>query len=99
MDTPSFYDIGVFNHSARNGYILSSIECWKDIHPSLVTIPIDWGGTIPYSLLYVLKPHADVLKVVEAIRAIQKQSLITVGSNDYKALFVYASMPESPSMQ
>lgn len=69
VDTPSFYDIGVFNYSERNAYILSSIECWGDIHPSLVTIPINWGSAMPYGLLYAQNPDPDVLKVVDAIRA------------------------------
>lgn len=72
VDTPRFYDIGVFNHSERNGYILSSIECWGDIHPSLVTIPIDWGTTIPYGLLYALDPDPDVPRVIDAIRAMRR---------------------------
>lgn len=69
-DTPYFYDIGVFNHCVRTGSILSSILCWQDVHPSLVTIPMDWGHTIPYGLLYPFHPLDDILQVVEAIKAL-----------------------------
>lgn len=69
-DTPYFYDIGVFNRTVQTGSILSSIECWKDIHPALVTIPMEWEHTIPYGLLYPLNPDADILRIVEAITAV-----------------------------
>lgn len=68
-DTPHYYDIEVFNQCVQSGSILSTIECWKDIHPSLVTIPADWNHTIPYGLLYSLNPPADTLQIVEAIKA------------------------------
>lgn len=67
-DAPHFYDIEVFNHCERMNYILSSIECWKDIHPSFVTIQADWETIIPYGLLYALHPPEDILRFVEAIK-------------------------------
>ncbi|MFV0400012.1 MAG: LysR family transcriptional regulator [Oscillospiraceae bacterium] len=70
VDTPYFYDIGVFNRAVQTGSILSSIEYWKDIHPALVTIPMEWEHTIPYGLLYPLNPDADILRIVEAITAV-----------------------------
>lgn len=67
-DTPTFYDIEVFNRCVQTGSILSSIACWKDVHPALVTIPMEENYTIPYGLLYSLNPPDDVLEIVLAIR-------------------------------
>lgn len=67
-DTPVFYDIEVFNRCVQTGSVLSSIECWRDVHPSLVTIPMEEGYTIPYGLLYAQDPPGDVLEIVKAIR-------------------------------
>ncbi len=69
-DTPRFYDISVFNRCIETGNILLSIECWQDIHPGLVSIPVNWDYTIPYGILYSLNAPEDVLKLVEAIRKI-----------------------------
>lgn len=66
-DTPPFYDIEVFNRCVQNGFLLSSIECWEDVHPALVTLPLDWDHTIPYGLLYALEPETDILRLVDAI--------------------------------
>lgn len=68
-DTSSFYDISVFNRCVETGSILSSLECWKDVHPSLVSIPTDWGNVLPYGLLYSLKPSDNIMEFVEAIKA------------------------------
>lgn len=69
-DTPNFYDIEVFNDCVQKNYILSSLECWNDIHPSLINIPINWGDTIPYGLLYAHNPIDDILDFIEAIKSI-----------------------------
>lgn len=55
-DTPQFYDMEVFNRSVQTGHLLMSLDCWTEVHPSLVTLPVDWNFTIPYGLLYQLRP-------------------------------------------
>lgn len=65
-DTPHFYDVSVFNRCAETNNVLLTLECWKDVHPALVTIPVDWDYSIPYGLMYALKPPVDVQKFVDA---------------------------------
>lgn len=67
-DTPHFYDISVFNRCAETGNVLLTLECWQDVHPALVSIPVNWDYTIPYGLLYSLKPPKDVLRFVETAK-------------------------------
>lgn len=69
-DTPNFYDISVFNRCIETGNVLLTIECWQDIHPALISIPVDWDYYIPYGLLYTQNPSADVLRFVETIQHI-----------------------------
>ncbi len=64
-DTPQFYDLSVFNRCAETGNVLLTIECWKDVHPGLVSIPVNWDYSIPYGLLYSLNAPDDVKKFVE----------------------------------
>ena len=70
-DTPQFYDISVFNRCAETHNVLLTLECWKDVHPGLVTIPVDWDYSIPYGLLYPLDPLEDVQRFVDAVRTIR----------------------------
>ena len=64
-DTPQFYDLSVFNRCAETGNILLTIECWQEVHPGLVSIPVNWDYSIPYGLLYRFNADKDVLKLVE----------------------------------
>ena len=66
-DTPPFYDLSVFNRCAETGHVLLTIECWQDVHPGLVTLPVDWEYEIPYGLLYSLNAPEDVLQFVKAV--------------------------------
>lgn len=67
-DTPQFYDLSVFNRCAETGNILLTIECWKDVHPALVSIPVNWDYRIPYGLLYSLNAPKDVLRFVQTVK-------------------------------
>lgn len=64
-DTPQFYDIEVFNRAVQTRQLLMSLDCWSEVHPALVTLPVDWGFTIPYGILYSLTPDKDVLRLIQ----------------------------------
>lgn len=68
-DVGHYYDIEVFNRCEQTGHLLLNLECWKDIHPSLVTIPMGWDYAIPYGLLYALHPPKRILEFVEAVQS------------------------------
>ena len=67
-DTPQFYDLSVFNRCAETGNVLLTIECWQDVHPGLVSIPVNWDYSIPYGLLYSFNADKDVFKLVEKMK-------------------------------
>lgn len=66
-DTPQFYDMEVFNHCVQTRNVMITLECWKDVHPSLVTIPVEWDFPIPYGLLYCKTPTDDIIKFLKII--------------------------------
>lgn len=69
-DTPQFYDLSVFNRCAETRNVLLTLECWQEVHPGLVSIPVNWDYSIPYGLLYSLDAPNDVLRFVETVRKI-----------------------------
>lgn len=68
-DTPQFYDISVFNRCIETGNVLLILECWQDVHPALISIPVNWEYSSPYGLLYPLNPSGDAIRFVNAIKA------------------------------
>ena len=66
-DTAHFYDISVFNRCAETGSVLLTLSCWKDVHPALVTIPVDWAYAVPYGLLYAQHPPAHIERFVRTL--------------------------------
>lgn len=73
-DTPQFYDLSVFNRCAETGNVLLTIECWQDVHPGLVSIPVNWDYSIPYGLMYSLDAPDDVRRFVEEAAKLSEQT-------------------------
>lgn len=67
-DTAQFYDLSVFNRCAETGHVLLSLECWQDVHPGLVTLPVDWGYQIPYGLLYSPSAPEEILRFIKSVK-------------------------------
>ena len=65
---PQFYDMEVFNRCVQTRNPLMSLECWGEVHPALVTLPVDWPFTIPYGILYPLHPDPDTLRFLSLVR-------------------------------
>lgn len=76
-DTPQFYDLSVFNRCAETGNVLLTIECWQEVHPGLVSIPVNWDYSIPYGLLYSLDAPEDVLRFIEQVRLLSEESFLS----------------------
>ena len=82
VDTPYFYDAGVFNECEQRGCILLTLDAWADVHPALVTVPVAWDFTTPYGLLYASKPSRDVLAFLDALKAAGKEDFIDSASRE-----------------
>lgn len=74
-DTPQFYDLSVFNRCAETNNVLLTIECWQEVHPALVTIPVKWDYKIPYGLLYSNDAPDDVLRFVDTIKELNNAEI------------------------
>lgn len=55
-DIPHFYDTDIFNECESGGNVMETLDIWKDVHPSIVTLPMDWNYKIPYGIVYSKRP-------------------------------------------
>lgn len=60
IDIDPSYDADVFNRCELLNCLLLTLEPWKEVHPSLITLPVDWEFTIPYGILYSKTPSSAV---------------------------------------
>lgn len=66
-DAPNFYDIAIFNECERMNYLMETLDIWADIHPSLITLPMEWAYEIPYGIVYAKKPSKEFKEFVDVI--------------------------------
>lgn len=74
IKAPYFYDFSVFNECEQHKNVLLTLDAWSDIHPSLVTIPVNWNYTIPLVLWYPKNPSRDVVAFLDVLKKFQKLS-------------------------
>ena len=68
VDAPNFYDTSIFNECERMNYIMETLDIWSDIHPSLVTLPVEWDYKMPYGIVYAKNPSKPVTEFIDVIQ-------------------------------
>jgi DNA-binding transcriptional LysR family regulator len=67
IDTSNFYDADVFNKCEQMNYVMETLDIWADVHPSLVTIPVEWDYEVPFGIVYANEPSKAVMAFIDAI--------------------------------
>ncbi len=68
LDTPHFYDTSIFNECEQMGCIMETLDIWQDVHPSIVTIPMEWDYKMPYGIVYSKHPSKTVELFISKIK-------------------------------
>lgn len=76
VDSP-YYGVDTFALCEVNPYVLVTQQVYADIHPNLVTIPMETSYTMPYGLMYSLTPSAAAQSFLKAVQTAEK------GNNDF----------------
>ena len=62
-----FYNVEVFNKCESENNILLTVEYWKNVHPLLKLIPVEWNYKIPYGFLHSPNPSPQVEAFLKAV--------------------------------
>ncbi|MCM1098769.1 MAG: LysR family transcriptional regulator [Ruminococcus flavefaciens] len=68
LDIPHFYDTNIFNECEQTGCIMETLDIWKDVHPSIVTIPMEWEYKMPYGIVYAKQPSEQMQTFIRIIQ-------------------------------
>ncbi|MDR1541304.1 MAG: LysR family transcriptional regulator [Clostridiales bacterium] len=63
-----FYDVSVFNRCENSDLCLMAFDSWKNAHPLMKILPVEWKFTVPYGLLYSHTPSKIVERLIDAVR-------------------------------
>lgn len=66
VDFP-FYNVEVFNRCESENNVLLTVDYWKNVHPLMSIIPVDWDYTIPYGFLHSPNPSPQVEAFLKAV--------------------------------
>lgn len=67
-----FYNTSVFNYCEHNDYLLMAVSCWKNVHPLMKIIPVNWDFKIPYGLLHSPTPDKKVQSLLDILKNMVK---------------------------
>ena len=70
VDLPHHYDLDAFNLCAEEEGLLLSLDAWKEVHPSLATIPLQTEETIPYGILSSSQPSPETRQLMDILREV-----------------------------
>ena len=68
-DADYFYDMETFNTCEATGSLLLTLDAWSNIHPSLVTLPVEWDFTVPYGLLFSPNISGEAAEFLNIMRS------------------------------
>jgi DNA-binding transcriptional LysR family regulator len=63
-----FFNLSIFNQCENGNDILIAFESWKNAHPLIKILPVEWEFTVPYGLLHSPKPTDTVKGFLDAVR-------------------------------
>ncbi len=67
-DVPNFYDTSIFNECEQMNYVMETLDIWADIHPSLITLPMEWEYKISYGIVYAKNPSKSVKDFIKIVK-------------------------------
>lgn len=63
-----FLSTQVFNRCEHSNDMMMTIDYWRNIHPLLKVVPVDWDYTIPFGLLHAPSPSQTVTRFLRAVK-------------------------------
>jgi len=67
-DALNKYDAAIFNECDQMNCLMETLDIWTDIHPSLVTLPMEWEYKMPYGIVYAKSPSQAVHDFISVIQ-------------------------------
>jgi DNA-binding transcriptional LysR family regulator len=67
-----FFNVSVFNQCENGNDLLMAFDEWRNVHPLLRILPVEWEYTVPFGLLHSPAPSATVQVFLDAVRTVSE---------------------------
>lgn len=68
--TFDFYQAEAFNRCERENHLLLTIDPWKEVHPLMKVVPVEWDYTVQFGVMHSPAPSKIVREFLDAVRHI-----------------------------
>ncbi len=65
-----YYDLKLINRCIEEKRIVLFLDCWNNIHPGLVNLPVEWDWTVPCGLIWKKNARKKVLDFIEDFKKV-----------------------------
>lgn len=65
----SFFDTSVFNQCENSNDIIMAIDEWRNVHPLLKIVPVDWNYSMSFGLLHSPNPTKNIQRFLSAVQS------------------------------
>lgn len=62
------FSLNVFNQCEKSNAVMMTVDNWKNVHPLLKTIPVNWNYIIPFGILHSPQPSETIQIFLNAVR-------------------------------
>lgn len=70
VDFDGFYDLSAFNLCNQHQFLMETLDIWKNWHPYLITLPVEWKYEMPYGIFYSQNPSRRVEKFISSVEVL-----------------------------
>jgi len=67
-DALNKYDATVFNECNQMNCLMETLDIWTDVHPALVTLPMEWAYQMPFGIVYAKSPSKAVRDFIAVVQ-------------------------------
>lgn len=67
-----FFNVHAFNQCVNENKIILVVNEWKNIHPMLKIIPMEWDYSIPFGIMHSFNPSKDMQLFLTALKQLYK---------------------------
>lgn len=77
--TFDFYQAETFNRCTRENHLLLTIDPWREVHPLMKVLPVEWDYKVRFGIMHSRAPSKIVTNFLNAVRLIVKKNVATSG--------------------